>query len=120
MSRLFLEAFPPTVPAWSYQATYDSGTPVLGTYHSTDMPRLWLQTDDVSTAMQDLYISFVDGLDPNKFLATNSSGYLTFWPTWQEEEKLMELGAESTRLIDDDARAASFEYVRTHLEALRL
>lgn len=113
MSRLLLEAFPATVPAWSYQATYESGTPVLGTYHSTDMPRLWLQADDVSTAIQSLYISFVH---PNNYGATNSSGYLTFWPTWQEEKQLLELGAESTRPINDGARAASFEYIRAHLE----
>ncbi|KAI3390867.1 hypothetical protein diail_8465, partial [Diaporthe ilicicola] len=74
MSRLILEVFPATVPVWSYRATYESGTPILGTYHSTDMPRLWLQTDDVSTAIQDLYISFVDCLDPNDYAATNSSG----------------------------------------------
>jgi carboxylesterase type B len=125
MSRLLLEALPVTVPAWSYQSTYESGTPILGTYHSTDMPRLWLKTDEVSTAIQNLYISFVHCLDPNNYAAattttTNSSGYLTFWPTWQEEQQLLELGADSTRLIDDDARAASFEYILTHLEDLRL
>lgn len=84
------------------------------------MPRLWLQTDDISTAIQSLYISFVHCLDPNNYAATNSSGYLTFWPTWQEEKQLLELGAESTRLINDGARAASFEYIRAHLEDLHL
>lgn len=103
MSRLLLKAFPPTVPAWSYRATHERGIPILGTYHSTDMPRLWSRTDqcnDVSTAMQDLYISFVDCLDPNKYVTTNFSGYFTFWPTWKEEEKLLELASESTRLIE--------------------
>lgn len=40
MSWLILEVFPATVPVWSYRATYESGTTILGTYHSTDMPRL--------------------------------------------------------------------------------
>ncbi|KAK3385755.1 Alpha/Beta hydrolase protein [Podospora didyma] len=121
MSRLLLETFPATVPAWSYQATYASGTPIVGTYHSTDMPRLFYEKDAVSTAIQDLYISFVHSLDPNNDKAPSSGGYLTFrWPTWQEKKQLLELGVESTSLIDDDARAASFEYIRAHLERLRL
>lgn len=81
---------------------------------------MYYETDDISTSMQDLYISFVDCLDPNNYAASTPSGYLTFWPTWQEQKQLLELGAQSTRLIDDDARAASFEYIRAHLETLRL
>jgi hypothetical protein len=45
---------------------------------------------------------------------------LTSWPTWQEKKQLLELGAQYTQLIDDDARAAIFEYTRAHLETLRL
>lgn len=120
MSRLLLEDFPATVPAWSYRATYERGTPILGTYHSTDMPRLWLQTDDVSTVIQGLYISFVHGLDPNYYAAANPNRYVTFWPTWQAGEQLLQLGAESTRLVGDNDTRTSFEYVRAHLESLRL
>ncbi|KAH6843283.1 Alpha/Beta hydrolase protein [Chaetomium sp. MPI-CAGE-AT-0009] len=107
MSRLLLETFPATVPAWSYHAT-------------TDIPRLYFETDDVSVAIQALYISFVYSLDPNNYAASTPSGYLTAWPTWQEKKQLLEFGADSTRLIDDDARAASFEYIRAHLQSLRL
>ena len=120
MARLLLETFPATVPAWSYQATYARGTPVLGTYHGTDLPHIYYETDDISTSIQDLYISFVDSLDPNNYAASTPSGYLTFWPTWQKKKQLLELGAQSTRLIDDNARATSFKYIRAHLETLRL
>ncbi|KAH8197080.1 hypothetical protein TruAng_008750 [Truncatella angustata] len=120
MSRLLLETFPFNVPAWSYQATYANGTPILGTYHSTDVPHLFYETDDVSTAIQALYISFVDSLDPNNYAAGTACGYLTPWPTWQERKQLLELGAQSTRLIYDDARAASFDYIQAHLKTLRL
>lgn len=120
MARLLLETFPAIVPAWSYQATYARGTPVLGTYHSTDLPRLYYETNDVSTSIQDLYISFVNCLDPNNHAAINSRGYLRFWPRWQEKKQLLEFGARSTRVIDDDARAASFGYIRAHLENLRI
>lgn len=120
MSRLLLETFPATVPAWSYHATYDSGTPILGTYHSTDVPHLFYKTDDVSAAIQALYISFVASLDPNNYAASTPGGYLTPWPKWQEKKQLLELGARSTRLINDDFRAASFEYIRAHIESLHL
>lgn len=119
-ARLLLETFPASVPAWSYEATYASGTPVLGTYHSTDLPYIYYKTDDVSKSIQDSYIAFVDCLNPNDYAPSNHSGYLTFWPTWQENKQLLELGANYTRLIDDDARAASYEYIRAHLDTLRL
>lgn len=118
MSRLLLETLPDTVSAWSYQSTYASGTPILGTYHSTDMPRLFYKTDDVSTALKALYISFVGSLDPNGY--EDATGYLTSWPQWKENKQLLEFGAESTQLITDDARSGSYEYVRSHLEALRV
>lgn len=121
MARLLLKTPPPDeVPARSWQAIYErSGTPILGTYHSTGLPHLFLETDHASTAIQDRYISFVDCLDPNVYAASTPSCYLTFWPTWQEKQLLM-LGAHSTRLIDDNARAASFEYIRARLESLCL
>ncbi|CAN8095376.1 unnamed protein product [Discula destructiva] len=120
MARLLLDAFPATVPAWSYQATYADETPILGTYHSSDIPHIFYETDNLSAAIQDLYISFVDSLDPNNHAGSTPSGYLKFWPTWQEKKQMLELGAQATRLVTDDARAASFEYIRAHLESLRL
>ncbi|KAI0198157.1 Alpha/Beta hydrolase protein [Astrocystis sublimbata] len=120
MSRLLLETFPKTIPAWSYLSTYGRGTPILGTYHSTELPRIYYETDPISTSIQDLYISFVNTLNPNQCRAGGRGGYLTSWKTWQKGGKLLELGARSTRLVKDGARTASFEYVRAHLEALRL
>lgn len=120
MARLLLKTFPATVPAWLYQATYARGTPIMGTYHSSDLPHLYYETDDVSTSIQDLYISFVDSLDPNNYAASTSSGYLTFWSMWQQKKQLLKLEAQSTELIYDDARAASFEYICAHLKTLRL
>ncbi|PSR80928.1 hypothetical protein BD289DRAFT_489898 [Coniella lustricola] len=37
---LLLTTVQATVPAWSYQATYGSGTLTLGTYHSTDLSHI--------------------------------------------------------------------------------
>ena len=120
MSRFLLETFPATIPAWSYQATYASGTPILGTFHLSDIPRLFYETDDVSAAIQALYVSFIVSLDPNNYAASTPNGYLTSWPKWQEKKQLLELGAHSTRVINDDARAESFEYIRAHIESLHL
>lgn len=120
MSRLLLETLPETTPAWSYLATYADETPILGTYHATDLPHLYLETDDMSKSMQALYISFVSSLDPNKYAQNTTSGYLTHWPSWHEKKQSLEFGAQSTRLILDNARAASYDYIRAHLETLRL
>ena len=120
MARLLLETFPVRVPAWSYRATYARGTPVLGTYHSSDLPRLYYETDDISVCIQRLYISFVESLNPNNYVANTTSDYLTFWPVWQEKKQLLELGSQLTQLIDDNARTTSFEYIYTHLKSLHL
>ena len=121
MARILLETFPATVPAWSYRAVYANDTPILGTYHSTDLPHIYYNTDNMSRSIQHLYISFVDCLDPNNYTPSSPNEYLSFWPTWQEKKQLLELGDHFTRLIeDDDSRAASFQYIRTNLEILHL
>jgi hypothetical protein len=33
----------PEVRSWSYLASYDYSTPILGTYHSSDLPRLYYE-----------------------------------------------------------------------------
>lgn len=119
-ARILLTTFPKRVPAWSYIATYGRGTPILGTYHVSDVPRLFYETDDVSAGIQDYYISFVHSLNPNNGANGTACGYSTYWPTWQEGGQLLEFGAQSSDLVGDDARTPSFEYVRAHLDTLRI
>lgn len=118
--RIFLDTVPDSVKTWSYQAAYERGTPILGTYHVSDLPRSFYYTDRVSSAIQDLYISFVHSADPNDGVAGTEDGYISRWPTWREGKQLVEFGVNSTRLVDDDFRSASFRYIRSHLESLRV
>ena len=117
--RIFLDTVPKSVPTWSYQAAYERGTPILGTYHVSDLPRSFSYTDRVSSAIQDLYISFAHSLDPNGGAAEDPDGYVTHWPKWREGRQLIEFGVNSTRLLTDDFRTPSFNYIRSHLDSLR-
>jgi carboxylesterase type B len=119
MRRVFLETLPPSVPAWSYLATWQRGTPILGTFHTSDLPRIFYGTDDASLAMQHRYIAFVNSLDPNHGVAVSPTGFKSYWPKWQETRRLLEFGANSTGLISDDFRATSFEYIQSRLDVLR-
>lgn len=116
--RVFLETISPSVPAWSFLATWDRGTPILGTFHTSDLPRVFYGADDASLAIQDRYIAFVNSLDPNDGVAVAPVGYKTYWPKWQETRQLIEFGANSTGLITDNFRAASFEWIQSHLDVL--
>ncbi|TVY21110.1 putative secreted lipase [Lachnellula arida] len=123
MRRVFLQTVPASVPAWSWIATWNRGTPILGTFHTTDVPRLFYDDDATSLAMQDRYIAFVNSLDPNDGAALAPVGYQTYWPTWRDTNstkgQLLEFGVNSTGLVDDCFREASFEYIESHLDVLR-
>lgn len=117
--RIFLETIPPYVPAWSFLATWEKGTPILGTFHTSDLPRLFYGTDAASIAFQDRYIAFINCMDPNDGVDVALDGYKDYWPKWQQARRLIEFGPSSTSIIADDFRGASFKYIQSHLDALR-
>ncbi|KAJ5212959.1 hypothetical protein N7449_000128 [Penicillium cf. viridicatum] len=57
----------PDVPTWSYMSSYDHGTPVLGTFHGSDLLQVFfgILPNYASDAFHAYYISFVNSLDPN-------------------------------------------------------
>ncbi|KAH8671726.1 Alpha/Beta hydrolase protein [Xylariales sp. PMI_506] len=116
--RVFLDTMPSSVPAWSFLATWERGTPILGTFHTADLPRIYYGTDDASRAIQDRYIAFVTSLNPNDGVAVASTKHKTYWPIWQDSKQLIEFGANSTGIINDNFRAASFEYITSHMDIL--
>lgn len=117
--RFFLETLPPSVPAWSFIATLGHGTPTLGSFHTSDLPRIFYGTDAPSLAIQDRYISFLTSMDPNRGIENAPSGHKTYWPTWRGKRELMEFGLNATGLIVDDFRSASFEYIKSHIDSFR-
>ncbi|KAL2820702.1 Alpha/Beta hydrolase protein [Aspergillus granulosus] len=68
--RILLEASEsqsPEVPTWSYMSSYDHGTPVLGTFHGSDLLQVFfgILPNYAADAFHAYYISFVNSLDPN-------------------------------------------------------
>lgn len=106
----------PSLPVWSYLASYDYGTPILGTFHGSDLPDDFGWTPGFpSTSIQTYYISFVNTLDPN-----NGSTGFTNWPQWDNDGlQLLSLEALDNSLTTDDFREESYEYITANSQYLR-
>jgi carboxylesterase type B len=108
--RLFLNAATavnPSVPSWSYLASYDYGTPILGTFHASDILQVFYGILDnyASRSIQSYYFSFVHNLDPN-----TGSSYMD-WPQWSTNQELMQFYASYGTLLADDFRSDSYDWV---------
>jgi len=99
----------PSVPSWSYLASYNYGTPVLGTFHASDIPPAYGETPGTvpSLTIQAYYLSFVNYLDPN----VNAGLLLPSWPKWGASGQLMNFNIASNALIADDFRKAASDYI---------
>jgi carboxylesterase type B len=117
--RAFLNAataLNPDVPSWSYLASYDYGTPVLGTFHGSDLLQVFygILPNYASASIHSYYFSFVYHLDPNV-----DSGYMN-WPQWGTGKMLMNFNALSGALIADDFRGASYDYIVGNVAAFHI
>jgi triacylglycerol lipase len=101
-------AVSPDVPSWSYLGSYDYGTPVLGTFHFSDILQVFygILPNYASASIHSYYLSFVYHMDPNV-----GSGVMN-WPQWSEGKKLMNFYATYATLISDDFRAESFQFIQ--------
>jgi carboxylesterase type B len=118
--RIFLAtttAINPDVPSWSYLSSYDYGTPILGTFHGSDILQVFygILPDYASTAFASYYTSFVYNLDPN-----NGSGILPDWPQWSENQKLMQFSNIASATTNDNFRSDQYEWVKDNLDILRI
>jgi carboxylesterase type B len=108
--RIFLDiasSVHPSVPSWSYLASYAYGTPVLGTFHASDILTTYGITPGFASAsIQSYYISFFNTMDPN----SGTIG-LASWPQWSQGKELMHFLALSNALLADDFRSASYDYL---------
>jgi carboxylesterase type B len=105
--RLFLEIVGDDVPSWSYLATYNYGTPVLGTFHGSDLLQVFygIYPNYAARTIRGYYYSFIYNLDPN------GDGRM-HWPKWNEGRQLAEFALGRTGLIKDDFRQDTFEYLK--------
>ena len=124
--RKFLEvatAIAPNVPTYSYLATYFYGTPVLGTFHATDLAEIYgpsfltgttpssATPGFASASIFEYYINFFNDMDPNSALATNAAyitGLTPQWPQWQWGKNLLEFGVAANTIIPDNFRSDQY------------
>lgn len=97
----------PDIPTWSYLASYDYGTPILGTFHASDILTTYGITPGFASAsIQSYYISFFNTMDPNE----GTTGLLS-WPQWSEGNELLHFLAATNALVKDDFRNEAYDYL---------
>lgn len=106
--RAFLNASStvyPDVPSWSYIASYDYGTPYIGTCHGSDILQVFndIYPDYAGSAFRSYYLSFVNDLNPN-----TGSGYSN-WPQWSTSNQLIQMNATQSGLISDNFRENAYQ-----------
>lgn len=119
--RVYLEHVSSQMPTWSYLATYFHGTPVLGTFHGSDLlhsfgilPGLSLPTRTI----QNYYLNFANHMDPNEGV---EKGYLVQWPVWEGDSRLLcEFGGLENGVVEDRFREGVGRYLAENLEEIRI
>lgn len=105
------------VPSWSYLSSYDYGTPILGTFHATDLLQAFygILPNYASTAIQTYYINFVTNGNPNTGAAVKMQ-----WPQWSNGQNLMNFFANSASLLPDNFRSTSYDYLVSNIGIFRI
>ncbi|EFX06469.1 carboxylesterase, type b [Grosmannia clavigera kw1407] len=108
----------PDVPSWSYLASYDYGTPILGTFHATDLLQVFygVLPNYASKNIQTYYINFVTNLDPN----VGHNATLMAWPQWSAGQNLMQFFNDHASLLADSFRSASYNFIVNNIDIFRI
>lgn len=120
--RIYLSKVSRVVPAWSYLGTFFYGTPVVGTFHGTDLLALFGDAAPpvAVVSMMLYYISFVNHLDPN---AISTIYPLISWPQWSNatnNPQLMNFAATGNSLLPDTFRSAAFDVLQASSSVLQV
>jgi carboxylesterase type B len=124
--RVFLEmatSLNPDVPAWSYLASYDRGTPIMGTFHGSDILQVFygILPNYAAKSIQGYYANFVYNLDPNNAAGGTSakSKIAENWPRWtMKERKLINFFADRNGYLVDDFREGAAQYIAANVASL--
>ncbi|KAI0193790.1 sterol esterase precursor [Xylaria flabelliformis] len=119
--RLFLQDTlnaNPNVPSWSYLASYDYGTPILGTFHGSDILQVFygILPNYASNAIQSYYLSFLYTMDPNNGTSTAFAN----WPQWRGGNQLMNFFNDHSTLLKDDFRSGSYQWLGKNVDSLHI
>ncbi|KAK2616612.1 hypothetical protein QQS21_000435 [Conoideocrella luteorostrata] len=106
----------PNVPSWSYLASYARGTPVLGTFHGSDLLQVFFGANPnyATNSTRAYYTNFINNLDPNVGVTDYPN-----WPRWSEGNNLMQFFAQNSTLIKDDFRQEAADWILDHIDELR-
>lgn len=118
--RAFLSAAQtvnPSVPSWSYLSSYDYGTPILGTFHGSDLLQVFygILPNYASSSIQTYYVNFVYNLDPN----VGAGGYPS-WPKWSADNQLMQFYNIASTLLKDDFRSTTYDWIVDNIAILHI
>lgn len=118
--RLFLTATTgknPAVPSWSYLMSQNEGTPILGTFHGSDLIQVFFGIKDnyAAKSMRSYFINFLYSLNPN------GDGTTEFpkWPQWSESQDMAHIFADRSEILSDDFRSDSFGWLASNIGLLR-
>ncbi|KAF7715238.1 Carboxylic ester hydrolase [Penicillium ucsense] len=113
----FAHAAKPNVPFWSYLSSYDYGTPVVGTFHGSDILQVFygILPNYASRSFHSYYLSFVYDLDPN----SRSAGFMT-WPQWADKQMLMQFFRDRGALLPDNFRQDTFEFIWNNVASFHI
>lgn len=127
MRRVFLKtaaAVNPSVPTWSFFGSFDYGTPILGTAHSSEQGQIFngIQPGYYSKTIQSYYANFVYNLDPNDATGgTSGNSAVAFsWPQWASGQQLLHFLKSNVALLSDNFRSTSYNFLSANLAALHL
>jgi carboxylesterase type B len=118
------QSMQPDVPTYSYLSSYDRGTPILGTFHASDLIQVFfgILPNFAASTIQQYYFNFLYNLDPNDNSGGTSAGFrmgdLPNWPKWSEGNNLMHVFADRAEILKDDFRQESFNFLIGNIEAL--
>lgn len=126
--RIFLQhavAVNPDVPAWSYIASYDYGTPILGTFHASDILQVFygILPNYASRGIQNYYANFVYNLNPNDASGGTSqnSKVRDNWPQWTASGKqIIQFYAAFFKQATDTFREDSAKVLEANLQHIRI
>ncbi|KAG6024766.1 hypothetical protein E4U41_001687 [Claviceps citrina] len=99
----------PAVPAWSYLASYDHGTPFVGTFHASDILQIFhgIVPNHAMRSCRTYYFNFLHNQDPNRGV-----GGLAKWPRWADARKLMWFRSGfANDILKDDFRDPAADYI---------
>ncbi|GMK58539.1 hypothetical protein CspeluHIS016_0505710 [Cutaneotrichosporon spelunceum] len=122
--RIFLtiaKSLNPTVPAWSYISSYGYGTPILGTFHASDVLQVFfgLLPNKAAIDIQSYYSNFVYNLDPNDYSGGTGdlSRVVDYWPQWETgTKKLIQFYRFFFSPLVDDFRTDSEKVLLANVE----